>query len=85
MILLAPEGLYERIRDRPRRGVAAGVTLVVTTVFAGVIGWGIATDWLSTGLIAATLVLLAGRPPERAGTRPRRRLAAPPAGGAAGT
>ena len=65
MILFAPEGLFERMRDRPRRAVAAGVTLVVATTVAGLVGWGIATDWLSTGLIAATLVLLAGRPPRR--------------------
>ena len=84
MILFAPEGLYERIRDRPRRAVAAGVTLVVTTILAGLIGWGIATDWLSTGLIAATLVLLVGRPPERVGMRQHRRLAASRAGGAGG-
>jgi branched-chain amino acid transport system permease protein len=83
MILFAPEGLYERIRDRPRRAVAAGVTLVVATVLAGLFGWGIATDWLSTGLIAATLVLLVGRPPVRAGRNPRRRIAASGTGGAA--
>ncbi len=83
MILFAPEGLYERIVDRPRRAVAAGITLVVATTFAGVIGWGIATDWLSTGLIAATLVLLVGRPPRRAGPRRHRELAAPQAGGVA--
>jgi branched-chain amino acid transport system ATP-binding protein/branched-chain amino acid transport system permease protein len=83
MILFAPEGLFERMRDRPRRALAAGVTLVVTTSFAGLIGWGIATDWLSTGLLAATLVLLVGRPPARAGRRSQRPLAAPRAGGAA--
>jgi branched-chain amino acid transport system permease protein len=83
MILFAPEGLYERIRDRPRRALAAGATLVVTTTLAGVVGWGIATDWLSTGLIAATLVLLVGRPPERLGRRPRRELASSQAGRAA--
>lgn len=83
MILFAPEGLYERIVDQPRRAVAAGVTLVVATAFAGLIGWGIATDWLSTGLIAATLVLLVGRPPRRPGPRPHRELAASRAGGAA--
>jgi branched-chain amino acid transport system permease protein len=85
MILFAPEGLYERIVDRPRRAVAAGVTLVVATAFAGAIGWGIATDWLSTGLIAATIVLLVGRPPGRAGRRPHRELAAAQAGGAPGS
>ncbi|HEU5264722.1 MAG TPA: branched-chain amino acid ABC transporter permease, partial [Gaiellaceae bacterium] len=74
MILFAPEGLHERIRDRPRRAVAAGVTLVAVTVLAGLAGWGIATDWLSTGLITATLVLLAGRPPERVGIRPHRKM-----------
>jgi branched-chain amino acid transport system permease protein len=83
MILFAPEGLYQRIRDRPRRAVAAGITLVVATFLAGLFGWGIATDWLSTGLIAATLVLLVGHPPERAGGRSRRRLAASRTEGAA--
>ncbi len=83
MILFAPEGLYERIVDRPRRAVAAGVTLVLATLFAGVVDWGIATDWLSTGLIAATLVLLVGRPPQRAGPRPHRELAAGRAGSVA--
>ena len=84
MILFAPEGLYERIRERPRRAAAAGVTLVVVTVLAGLGGWGIATDWFSTGLIAATLVLLVGRPRPRVSARQRRRLAASRAGGAAG-
>jgi branched-chain amino acid transport system permease protein len=83
MILFAPEGLYERIVDQPRRAVAAGVTLVVATIFAGLVGWGIATDWLSTGLIAATLVLLVGRPPRRPGSRPHPKLAASRARGAA--
>lgn len=83
MILFAPEGLYERIRDRPRRAVAAGVTLVCTTIFAGLIGWGIATDWLSTGLIAATLVLLVGRRPTHVGRRTHRKYAAAQAEGAA--
>jgi branched-chain amino acid transport system permease protein len=82
MILFAPEGLFERLRDRPRRAVAAGVTLVLTTTVAGLVGWGIATDWLSTGLIAATLVLLAGRPPRRSRHAHRER-ATPAAGEAA--
>ena len=81
MILFAPEGLYERIVDQPRRAAAAGATLVVATVLAGLIGWGIATDWLSTGLIAATIVLLVGRPPRRPGARAHRKLAASRAGG----
>jgi branched-chain amino acid transport system ATP-binding protein/branched-chain amino acid transport system permease protein len=83
MILFAPEGLFERIVDQPRRAAAAGVTLVVATVLAGLIGWGIATDWLSTGLIAATIVLLVGRPPRRPGARAHRTLAASRAGGVA--
>jgi branched-chain amino acid transport system permease protein len=83
MILFAPEGLYERIVGQPRRALAAGATLVAATVLAGVAGWGIATDWLSTGLIAATLVLLVGRPPRRAGSRPHRDLAAARPGGVA--
>jgi branched-chain amino acid transport system permease protein len=85
MILFAPEGLYERIVAQPRRAVAAGATLVVATTFAGLIGWGIATDWLSTGLIAATLVLLVGRPPRRPGPRAHGKPAASAAGGAAGS
>ena len=54
VILFAPEGLYARLRDDPRRAVLAGVTLVVTMLVAGFAGWGIATDWLGTGLAAAT-------------------------------
>ena len=67
IILFVPEGLYERIRTRPRRAVMAGVVLVGVTALAALAGWGIATDWLSTGLIAATLVLLIDRPPKRGG------------------
>jgi branched-chain amino acid transport system permease protein len=84
VILFAPEGLYARLRDDPRRAALAGVTLVATTLVAGFAGWGIATDWLATGLAAATLVLLVG------GSRGRRRriedrreLASSPAGDAA--
>jgi branched-chain amino acid transport system permease protein len=84
VILFAPEGLYARLRDDPRRAGAAAVTLVVVTLVAGFAGWGIATDWLATGLAAATLVLLVG------GSRGRRRrieerreLAASPMGDAA--
>ena len=83
MILFAPEGLYERLRDRPRRAFAAGITLVVTTIGAGLVGWGIATDWLSTGLVAATLVLLVGRPPRRSRRHQHRELAASRVGDAA--
>jgi ABC-type branched-subunit amino acid transport system permease subunit len=77
MILFVPEGLYERMRTRPRRAVAAGVALVVGTVAAGLAGWGIATDWLNTGLLAAAAVLLVGRPAGRRRRRDvRRELAA---------
>ena len=61
IILFAPEGLYERLRQ-PRRAVLAGVALVVGTAVADFADWGIATDWLSTGLAAATVVLLVARP-----------------------
>jgi branched-chain amino acid transport system permease protein len=71
IILFAPEGLYERLRQ-PRRAVLAGVALVGGTAVAGLADWGIATDWLSTGLAAATVVLLVARPKRRrAGRRGR--------------
>ena len=73
IILFAPEGLYERLRQ-PRRAVLAGVALVVGTAVAAFADWGIATDWLSTGLAAATVVLLVARPsaaPDDAAAQPR--------------
>ncbi len=84
VILFAPEGLYARLRDDPRRAGVAAVTLVVATLVAGFAGWGIATDWLATGLAAATLVLLVGG--SRGGRHrieERRELAASPTGDAA--
>jgi branched-chain amino acid transport system permease protein len=84
VILFAPEGLYERLRARPRRAAVAGATLVAVTVASGLAGWGIATDWLANGLVAATLVLLVGRPAGRGGRAlQRRELAASPTGDAA--
>jgi branched-chain amino acid transport system permease protein len=83
VILFAPEGLYARLRDRPRRAALAGVTLVVVAAVAGLAGQGIATDWLGTGLAAATLVLLIGRPPGgKRRAEERRELAASPMGDA---
>ena len=75
IILFAPEGLYERLRQ-PRRAALAGVALVGGTAVAYFADWGIATDWLSTGLAAATVVLLVARPKRRRGGR-RGRSAAP--------
>jgi hypothetical protein len=83
VILFAPEGLYARLRDDPRRAVLAGVTLVVTMLVAGFAGWGIATDWLGTGLAAATLVLLVGGRRGRRSIEERRELAASTTEGAA--
>jgi branched-chain amino acid transport system permease protein len=84
VILFAPEGLYARLRDDPRRAVLAGVTLVVTMLVAGFAGWGIATDWVGTGLAAATLVLLVGgRRGRRRSIEERRELAASTMGDAA--
>jgi branched-chain amino acid transport system permease protein len=84
VILFAPEGLHARLRERPRRAAVAGATLVVATAVAGVADWGIATDWLATGLIAATVVLLVDRPGRsRARALARRELAAAPTGDAA--
>ena len=57
---------------RPRRAMLAGVALVVAMVVAGLAGWGIATDWLGTGLIAAT-ARAPGRPAADARRRRRRR------------
>ena len=69
IILFAPEGLYERLRQ-PVRAVLAGIALVVGTAVAAITDWGIATDWLSTGLAAATVVLLVPWPKgRRAGRR----------------
>jgi branched-chain amino acid transport system permease protein len=81
-ILFAPEGLHERMRARPRRAALAGAAMVAGFVVARLAGWGdAATDWLGTGLAAATVVLLASRPARR-GRRAelRRELAASPAG-----
>lgn len=64
IILFAPEGLHARLRQ-PRRAILAGVALVLGIAVAAVLEWGIATDWLSTGLAAATAVLLIGKPKRR--------------------
>jgi branched-chain amino acid transport system permease protein len=82
VILFAPEGLYARLRADPRRAAIAGVTLVVTMLVAAFAGWGIPTDWLGTGLAAATLVLLVGSPRGRRPVDERRELAASPVGDA---
>jgi branched-chain amino acid transport system permease protein len=83
-ILFAPEGLYERMRTRPRRAALAGVALVIGFVVAWAAGWGSsATDWLGTGLVAATVVLLASRPARRgSAASARSELAPSPTGGA---
>jgi ABC-type branched-subunit amino acid transport system permease subunit len=73
VILFAPEGIYERIRTRPRRAMVAGVALVAGIVVAWLAGWGAATDWLATGLAAATAVLLLVRPVRRRRRRDDRR------------
>ena len=72
VVLFAPQGLYPRIRARPRQAVAAGVALVASMLVCGSAGWGNFTDWLGTGLAVATAVLLVGRPKRR-----RRHEAAP--------
>jgi hypothetical protein len=82
VILFAPEGIYARLRARRRRAYLAAATLVVVTAGSAVAGWGIATDWLSTGLIAATAVLLLSRPAGRRRRDARRELAATPMGDA---
>jgi branched-chain amino acid transport system permease protein len=71
VVLFAPEGLYARIVGRPRQAILAGVALVVAMVVAWLAGWGDATDWLGTGLAAATAVLLVGGG-SRTGRRRRR-------------
>jgi branched-chain amino acid transport system permease protein len=82
MILFAPEGLYARLRDDPRRAGLAAIALVLTVLVSAFADWGIATDWLGNGLVAATLVLLAGG--WRGGrTEERRALSASPTGDAA--
>ncbi len=65
VILVAPEGLHARLRDRPRRALAAGGALVVAIVVFGLAGWGTPIDWLGAGLAAAAIVLLATRPTRR--------------------
>jgi branched-chain amino acid transport system ATP-binding protein/branched-chain amino acid transport system permease protein len=81
-ILFAPEGLHERIRTRPVRAAVAGMALVAGVTVARLAAWGdAATDWLGTGLAAATLVLLASRPARSQGAAAsRRELAASPTG-----
>jgi len=81
-ILFAPEGLHARLRERPRRALVAGAALVVGITVAGVAGWGAATDWLGTGLAAATLVLLVGRRPRAERRADGRDVAASPLGDA---
>ena len=83
VILFAPEGIYERLRTHPRRAVLAGATFVVATAAAAVAEWGIATDWLSTGLARRD------RRPARRSSAPRsdgealaRELGTPPLGDA---
>jgi branched-chain amino acid transport system permease protein len=79
VILFVPEGLYARLRSSPQRAAVAGVTFVVTVLVAAFAGWGIATDWLGTGLAAATLVLLVGGSgTRRRSIEERRELAASP-------
>jgi branched-chain amino acid transport system permease protein len=78
-ILFAPGGVYERLAE-PRRALVAGVALVVGIVVAWQADWGIATDWLTTGLVAATIVLLLRRPTRRRAAEERSELAASPAG-----
>lgn len=73
VVLFAPQGLYPRIRARPRQAVAAGIALVAAMLVSGLAGRGNFTDWLGTGLAVATAVLLVGRPKRR-----RRHEAAPP-------
>ena len=79
IILFAPEGLLARLQQ-PRRAILAGVALVLGIAIAAVLEWGIATDWLATGLAAATAVLLVGRPARRRRRSEERRdlAAAPP-------
>ena len=82
-ILFAPGGLYERLRD-PLRAAVAAVALVAGIAVARQAGWGIATDWLATGLFAATVVLLLRRPGgRRRRAAERAELAASPAADAA--
>jgi branched-chain amino acid transport system permease protein len=78
VILFAPEGLHARIRERPRQAAAAGAALVVAMLAAAAAGWGNATDWLGTGLAAATAVLLLSRPRRRRRDAVRADLAAVP-------
>jgi branched-chain amino acid transport system permease protein len=75
IILFAPEGLYERLRQ-PVRAVLAAIALVAGTAVAAITDWGIATDWLSTGLAAATVVLLVPWPKGRQAGR-RKHTATP--------
>jgi branched-chain amino acid transport system permease protein len=58
VVLFAPEGLHARIVARPRQGALAGVVLVGGILLSWLMNWGDATDWLGTGLAAATAVLL---------------------------
>jgi len=72
----------------PALAAEAKIARIAVTVFpilvvvAGIAGWGTATDWLSTGLAAATVVLLVSRPRRRHAVR-RGRTAAPAGAGPA--
>jgi branched-chain amino acid transport system permease protein len=78
-ILFAPGGVHERLGE-PRRALVAAVALVAGLVVAWQADWGVATDWLTTGLVAATIVLLLRRPARRRAAEERSGLAASPAG-----
>ena len=74
VILFAPEGLYERLRDRPRRRSPRASRSSSRRPSPASPAGGSRPTGSRPGLVAATLVLLVGRPPRRARPAPRREL-----------
>ena len=56
LVVIAPDGLYARLRARPR---AALVTLAGTVALLGLVRlWGSLLDWLTIGMLAAAAVVV---------------------------
>jgi ABC-type branched-subunit amino acid transport system ATPase component/ABC-type branched-subunit amino acid transport system permease subunit len=72
LVVLAPEGLYERLRARPRRALAVFAVIVIGFRVADAFGGPL--DWILFGALAAVVVaVLPGRTERTERTRTERR------------